>query len=122
MHRCVPAPSGHAGSADLARDGVPSRSLEEGHMHKFVARALLLAVTILLVGVVPTLAQTDDGLIDRPNGSVLVGVQNDVSLASGETADAVFVWKGDAVIGGAAKAVVAIDSDVTVSGPGASVD
>jgi len=90
-------------------------------MHKLVGRALLLA-TILLIAALPTLAQTDDGLLDRPEGSVLVGVQNDVALAAGETADAVFVIRGNALIEGAAKAVVAVDADVTVSGPGASVE
>jgi hypothetical protein len=90
-------------------------------MHKVVGRALLLAVSILLIGVLPVMAQS--GLdLDRDDGSVLVGVRNDVTLASGETADGVVVVQGAALIEGAAKAVVAIDADVTVSGAGASVE
>lgn len=90
-------------------------------MHKVVGRALLLVITILLIGVLPVMAQT--GLdLDRDDGSVLVGVRNDVTLASGQSADGVFVVQGAALIEGAAKAVVAIDADVTVSGPGASVE
>jgi hypothetical protein len=90
-------------------------------MHKVVGRALLLAVSILLIGVLPVMAQTDLDL-DRDDGSVLVGVRNDVTLASGETADGVVVIQGAALIEGAAKAVFAVDADVTVSGAGASVE
>lgn len=90
-------------------------------MHKVVGRALLLVITILLIGVLPVMAQSELGL-DRDDGSVLVGVRNDVTLASGQSADGVFVVQGAALIEGAAKAVVAIDADVTVSGPGASVE
>jgi hypothetical protein len=90
-------------------------------MHKVVWRALLLAISILLVGVLPAMAQS--GLdLDRDDGSVLVGVRNDVTLASGQTADGVVVIQGAALIEGAAKAVFAVDADVTISGPGASVD
>jgi hypothetical protein len=51
-----------------------------------------------------------------------VGVRNDVTLASGETADGVVVIQGAALIEGAAKAVFAVDADVTISGAGASVE
>jgi hypothetical protein len=90
-------------------------------MHKVVGRALLLAVSILLIGVLPVLAQSDLDL-DRNDGSVLVGVRNDVTLASGETADGVVVIQGAALIEGAVTAVFAVDADVTISGPGASVE
>ena len=66
-------------------------------MHKVVWRALLLAISILLVGVLPAMAQS--GLdLDRDDGSVLVGVRNDVTLASGQTADGVVVIQGAALI------------------------
>ena len=52
----------------------------------------------------------------------MVGIQNDVSLAAGEETDAVFVVDGTARIEGSAKALVAIDSDVTISGAGASAE
>jgi hypothetical protein len=91
-------------------------------MHKLIGRTLLLAATILFIGGLPVLAQSDAGPLGRVDGSVLVGIQNDVALASGESADAVFVVRGSAVIEGEADAVVAIDSDVTITGTGASVD
>ena len=91
-------------------------------MHKVVGRALLLAVTILFIGVLPTMAQSDVDLLDGDEGSVLVGVRNDVTLAAGESADGVFVVQGAALIEGSVKAVVAVDADVTVSGPDASVE
>ncbi len=82
-------------------------------------RALLLAVTILLVSGAPILAQSDDaGLLRSDDGSVLVGIRNDVSLPAGAAADAVFVVQGNADIAGATKGLVAIDSDVTVPSGG----
>jgi hypothetical protein len=76
-----------------------------------------------MLTVLPAVAQTDEQVLPAAaNGSVMVGIQNDVSLAAGEETDAVFVVDGTAVIEGSAKAVVAIDSDVTISGTGASVE
>jgi hypothetical protein len=86
-------------------------------------RALLLAVTLLLIGGAPMLAQTDEpGLLRSDDGSVLVGIRNDVTLPAGASADAVFVVQGSALIEGATKGLVAVDSDVTITGPGASVE
>lgn len=87
-------------------------------------RALLLVVTVLLVGALPVIAQTteEDGLPSGADGSVLIGIQNDISLAAGEEADAVFVVQSDAVIEGSTRAIVMVDADVTISGVGASVD
>ena len=86
-------------------------------------RALLLAVTLLLVGGVPMLAQSDEpGLLDRDDGSVLVGIRNDVTVPAGNEADAVFVVEGEALVEGVTRGLVAIDSAVTITGSGASVD
>jgi hypothetical protein len=85
-------------------------------------RALLLAVTVLLVSGAPILAQSDDtGLFRGDEGSVLVGVRNDVSLPAGAAADAVFVVQGNADVAGSTKGLVAIDSDVAIAS-GGSVD
>jgi hypothetical protein len=82
-------------------------------------RALLLAMTILLVSGAPILAQSDDaGLLRSDDGSVLVGIRNDVTLPAGAAADAVFVVQGNADIAGATKGLVAVDSDVTVPSGG----
>jgi hypothetical protein len=90
-------------------------------MLNHAVRATLLALTILLVGAVPALAQADE-LLAQPDGNVLVGIGNDVALASGEEADAIFIVQGAALVEGVAKAVVAIDADVTVSGTSAAVE
>jgi hypothetical protein len=93
-------------------------------MQRNMWRALLLAMTILLVGAVPALAQTDEeGLSLRTDdGSVLLGLDNDVTVPAGQEAEVVIVLDGTALIEGTAAGVVAFGSDVVVSGPGASVD
>ena len=93
-------------------------------MQRHSWRALLLAVAVLLVAALPVLAQTtdEDGLPGRDDGSVLIGIQNDIRLAPGEQADAVVVVQSDALIEGSTRAIVMVDADVTISGVGASVD
>lgn len=92
-------------------------------MQRNLLRALLLAMTILLVGALPAMAQTDDGVtLSNETGSVLVGLQNDVELPAGSEADAVIVVGGRALIEGAANGVIAFDSDVVITGSSASVD
>ena len=100
-------------------------------MQRNMWRAMLLAVTILLVGALPVIAQTTDespGLFDpgtvftADDDRVLVGIKNDVFLAAGDEADAVLVVQGSALIEGAVKGLVMIDADVTIEGTGASVD
>lgn len=92
-------------------------------MHNHAWRALLLAVTVLIFGALPALAQSaEEGLLDREDGSVLVGVQNDVALPAGAEADAVIVVQGNALIEGVTGGLLAVDADVTVTGPGASVE
>jgi hypothetical protein len=92
-------------------------------MQRNLLRALLLATTILLVGALPAMAQTDEGVtLSTETGSVLVGLQNDVELPAGSEANAVIVIDGRALIEGAASGVIAFDSDVVITGPEASVD
>lgn len=93
-------------------------------MKRNLWRALLLAITILLIGAWPAVAQSeDDGFsLQSENGSLLVGLQNDVSVPAGQEADVIFIVGGTAQIEGSANGVIAFDSDVVVSGPGASVE
>ena len=92
-------------------------------MPRSILRALLLACATLMLGALPALAQTEEQTLPGPqDGSVVVGIQNDVSLAAGEETDAVFVVDGTARIEGSARALVAIDSEVTISGAGASAE
>jgi hypothetical protein len=92
-------------------------------MPRSILRALLLGCATLLLSALPVLAQSgDEGTVGGDDGSILVGVQNDVALPAGEEADAVIVVDGRAVIEGVATGLVAIDSDVTISGAGAVVE
>ena len=92
-------------------------------MHNHAWRALLLALTVLILGALPVMAQSsEEGLLDREDGSVLVGIQNDVALPLGAEADAVIVVQGSALIEGETRGLLAVDADVTISGPGASVE
>lgn len=93
-------------------------------MQRHLRRAVLLAVAIVMLGTLPVLAQTTEGesLFGDEDGSVLVGIQNDVRLPAGAEADAVIVIEGEALIEGATSGLLAIDADVTVTGPAASVE
>jgi len=92
-------------------------------MQRYAWRALLLAMAILIIGALPAVAQTDEGrLFDSDDGSVLIGLQNDVALSAGDEADAVVVVQGSALIEGVTSGLVAVDADVTITGSGASVD
>ena len=74
--------------------------------------ALLLALVALCLAAGPALAQDDDGA-DR---NVLVSVGGDLTLAAGETADAVLVINGDARIEGTAIAVAVVNGTLTMAG------
>ena len=77
-------------------------------------RALLLAVAILLIGAIPVMAQSDDeGLsLATDDGNVLVGLQNDIVVPVGQSADLLFVVDGTARVEGSAEVIVAFDSEV----------
>ena len=60
-------------------------------MQQNLWRAVLLAVTILMLGAMPVIAQTSNErtLLPNDDGSVLIGIQNDVTLAAGDEANAI---------------------------------
>lgn len=95
-------------------------------MQRHVLRALLLAMVALMLGAVTATAQghteTEGRILGNEDGSVLIGISNDVTLAADETANAVVIVQGTAVIEGATQGIVAIEADVTISGPEASVE
>jgi hypothetical protein len=107
-------------------------------MQKNVLRVMLLAMVALMFGAATATAQTESPapteapaatttetegrVIGRDDGSVLIGVSNDVALAAGDTTDAVLIIQGSALIEGTTEGVVAVDSDVIVQGPDASVE
>jgi len=83
----------------------------------------MLAMTVLLVGALPALAQSDEGLtLTNDEGNVLIGLSNDIELPAGTDANAVVVVNGMALIEGTTNGLVAIDADVTITGTGAEVE
>jgi hypothetical protein len=92
-------------------------------MQRNLWRALLLAMTVLLLGAVPALAQSEeDGVsLQTDSGSVMVGLRDAVVVEAGQTSEFVLVADGSARIEGAVGGLIAFDADVVVSGSGASV-
>jgi hypothetical protein len=80
-------------------------------------------MTVLLLGAVPALAQSEeDGVsLQTDSGSVMVGLRDDVVVEAGQTSEFVLVADGSARIEGAVGGLIAFDADVVVSGSGASV-
>lgn len=93
-------------------------------MERNVLRALLLAMTVLLIGALPVAAQSDEEgwLLANENDSVVIGIQRDVAVGSADQADFVLVTEGQALIEGNVESLVGADADVTVSGSTARVE
>ena len=92
-------------------------------MQRNLWRALLLAMTVILVGAVPAMAQSEDGwLLSSEDDSVLVGIGRDVTVGPTEAADGIVVVEGDALIEGSVERLFAVDADVTISGTSADVE
>ena len=93
-------------------------------MERNVLRALLLAMTVLLIGALPAAAQSeDDGwLLANEDDSVVIGIQRDVAVGSADQAEFVLVTEAEALIEGNVESLVGADADVTVSGPSAKID
>ena len=108
-------------------------------MHKHVLRVMLLAMVALMFGAVTATAQTESPapaaseapaattetegrIVGREDGSVLIGISNDVALAAGDSTDGVVIIEGSALIEGSTQGVVAIEADVVIQGPEASVE
>ena len=93
-------------------------------MQRTTLRAMLLALTVLLIGALPVAAQSaDEGwLLSSEDESVLVSIQRDVAVGPTEQADGIVVVEGDAVIEGVVESIFAVDADVTITGASASVE
>jgi hypothetical protein len=93
-------------------------------MQRNMLRALLLAMTVLLVGALPAAAQSEDEgwLLANEDGSVVLGVQQDVAVGPTETVEGIVLVDGDAVIEGNVDTLAAADADVTISGSTARVN
>ena len=93
-------------------------------MQRYLLRALLLAMTVLLVGALPAAAQSEDEgwLLANQDDSVVIGIQRDVAVGPAEQADLILVTEGVALIEGNVTTLAAADADVTVSGSTARID
>jgi MFS family permease len=93
-------------------------------MQRNLLRALLLAMTVLLVGALPAAAQSEDEgwLLSNQDDSVLLAIQEDVAVGPAEQADGIVIVKGTATIEGNVENLVAADADVTISGSTARVE
>jgi len=93
-------------------------------MQRNVWRAFLLAMTMIIVGALPAMAQADEAgwLFSSDDDNVLIAAGRDITVGPTETANGVVVINGQAVIEGSVDGLFAIDADVVLSGPSASVD
>ena len=93
-------------------------------MERNVLRALLLAMTVLLIGALPAVAQTDDDgwLLANDDDSVVIAIERDVAVGPTDQADFVLVTEAEALIEGNVESLVGADADITITGPSARVD
>ena len=99
-------------------------------MQRNVWRALLFAMTLIIVGALPAMAQSEESaapaeepgwLLSANDDNVLIGAGRDIAVGPADTAAGVVVIGGAALIEGAVDGVFAVDSDVVLSGSSASV-
>ena len=93
-------------------------------MQRNVWRAFLLAMTMLIVGALPAMAQAEETgwLLSSDDDNVLIAAGRDITVGPTETADGVVVINGQALIEGAVDGLFAVDADVVLSGASANVD
>ena len=88
-------------------------------MQRNLLRALLLAMTVLLVGALPAVAQSEDEgwLLANEDDSVVIAVQRDVAVGPTEQADGILVVEGERRHRRHRRPrLSAADADVTISG------
>ena len=92
-------------------------------MHRNLVRALMLAVSLLLLAAMPVAAQSDEGWsFTSEDESVLIAAGQDVIVGPTQTTDGLVVLEGAAVVEGTVENILAVDSDVTISGASAKVE
>ncbi len=91
-------------------------------MERNVLRALLLAMTVLLIGALPAGAQSEDEgwVLDSETG--LIAIEQSVSVGPTERLDLVAVASGEATIEGSVERLWAADADIVVRGATAEID
>ncbi len=95
-------------------------------MQRNVLRALLLAMTVLLIGALPAAAQVEEEnkgwLLANEDDSVVVSIKRDVAVGPTDQADGIVIVDGAALIEGNVESLVAVDADVTVRGSTAAIE
>ncbi len=93
-------------------------------MQRNVWRAFLFAMSMIIVGALPVMAQSEEPgwLLSSSDDSVLVAVGRDIAVGPTDTADGVMIVNGSARIEGVVDGMVAVDADVIITGAGASVE
>ncbi len=93
-------------------------------MERNVLRALLLAMTVLLIGALPAAAQSEDQgwLLANQDDTVTIAIERDVFVGPAEQADFILVTEGEALIEGSVESLIGAEADITVSGSTARVE
>ena len=93
-------------------------------MQRTMWRAFLLAMTLLIVGALPAMAQSEDEgwLLANEDDSVLIAIQRDTAVPAGETADGIVVVEGTALVEGKVDGIFGVEADIVINGEGASVE
>ncbi len=93
-------------------------------MQRTLVRAMLLAISLLMLLALPAAAQIDDEgwLLVSEDENVLIGINENVAVGPADRAEGVVVVSGQGVIEGNVERLFAVDADVTVSGSTARID
>ena len=93
-------------------------------MQQNLVRAMLLAISLLLLAAVPVAAQSEEEgwFLASEDDTVLVGIRQDVSVGTTSESDFVLVTEASALIQGSVETLVAADSEVVITGPSANVE
>jgi MFS family permease len=93
-------------------------------MQRTLMRALLLATSLLLLAAYPVAAQSEgEGwLLSSETNSVIIAAEQDVEIGPTETTEGLVVFDGTALIEGSVDSILAVQTDVTITGANASVE
>ena len=93
-------------------------------MQRNLVRATLLAIATLLLVALPVAAQSDDDgwLLTSDNDRVTIAANQDVAVGPTESNEGLVVLDGSALIEGQVESLLAVDTDVTVTGSSANIE
>ncbi|MGD8487139.1 MAG: hypothetical protein PVH07_10920, partial [Chloroflexota bacterium] len=92
-------------------------------MQRTLVRALLLAMSVLLLVALPVAAQDEEGwLISSEDDNVLIAIGRDIEVAATDEANGIVIIDGAAEIAGAVDSLFAANADIVITGPGGQID